>query len=166
MAARRLRDYVAGRGVARLARLVRLYDLWVEGKLRLRDPNPPRSWGEALARPDYSLWLYAVVTLSLGGAALTTMGAPLPLRVPAAGLLVFVLPGYSLVRLAFPNASLRPVEELALSMASSVAIAAFTGLVLNYTLGISLEATAYSLALESTALSMAAHYRWWRRGLA
>jgi len=156
---RRLWDLAGG---AKPSEALRLYRLYVAGKLELRDPSPPRSWGEALARADYSLWLYALAGLAWAGALAALAGAPSPARLLAATLLVFFLPGYALVRLAYPRGGLRPVEELALSIAASLSIVPVVGLALNYTLGITLEASAVALAAASTTLGIAAHYRWWR----
>lgn len=144
--------------VARDRGPVRVYMDWVYGRIRLRDPDPPRSWYEALLRPDYSLWLYTLYALTLASLAAVWLGG-----VPAlagAFLLVFFLPGHALVKLLYPGGRLKPLEELGLSIVLSIAIVPVVGLVLNYTpLGIRPVPSAILLALVAFLGGLAGHRR-------
>jgi uncharacterized membrane protein len=74
--------------------------------------------------------------------------------------LIFI-PGYALVMIIFPsNKRIGGIERVALSFGLSIAVAAFIGLILNYTWwGITLESTLYSIASSIFVMSVIAEAR-------
>ena len=93
----------------------------LRGRLRLRDPSPPQSFLEYLSRPDYALWAWAAAALEALAAAAALLGAPTPLRLLLGLPAVLLVPGYAAARLMYPEGR-RPVEELLLSLALSIAL--------------------------------------------
>ncbi|MEM0267096.1 MAG: DUF1616 domain-containing protein [Thermofilum sp.] len=143
-----------------------LYKAWAEGELALEDPSPPLTLPEYLVRPDYSLWLWTLLSLATLTAVVvwvTENGfAPLlPLRYVLGSIAVLFLPGYSLVEALYPKAGdLEPLERLALSIGLSLALVPLVGLVLNYTpFGIRLWPVVASLEGLTVALALTAAYR-------
>src|SRR4051794_12377385 len=65
--------------------------------------------------------------------------------------LVFVLPGYALVAVVFPNGALGYAERILFSVGMSLAIAIFGGLLLNL-LPWGLQATPWAILLAGTTL--------------
>ncbi len=140
------------------------YQLWQEGKITLRDPNPPSSllrygWSH------HSLWFWLLVSV----VALTTLSIyVLPQQVPyiylryiVGALSVLYLPGAALIEALYPKEEdLQPLERLALSIGLSLALVPLVGLVLNYTpWGIRLDPIFASLCLLTLGLAAAAVVR-------
>lgn len=126
-----------GRGLRVDEAARRVYLLWEEGRIRLEDPEPPRSVLGYMSSL-YSLWLWMLVSV----VALTTLSIYLlPQRPPyiylryAAGALsVLYLPGAAFIEALYPGKEdLEPLERLALSIGLSLALVPLVGLVLNYT---------------------------------
>jgi len=142
----------------------RLYKMWEEEKIRLEDPNPPRSvMGYTWSL--YSVWfwtLVSVVTLTTLSIYLFPQKPPyLYLRYAVGSLSVLYLPGSALIEALYPKKEdLEPLERLALSIGLSLALVPLVGLVLNYTpWGIRLNPIFASLSLLTIALAVVAVYR-------
>jgi len=162
-----LEEYIARRagGGGKGRALREAYSMWVEGKLRLVDPDPPRDYLEYLANPAYSLWFWTVLSL----VALTTISIPLSsisqafqyLRYLLGSLLVLYLPGAMLIEALYPvEEELSPLERLALGIGLSLALVPLVGLVLNYTpWGIRLNPILASLDTLTILLGAAASWR-------
>ncbi len=98
------------------------------------------SWTEYLRTED-SYWYWSTMILSLVTVitvlTISDGSALIYLRYFLGAFMVLFLPGYSLVRALFPvNAEsskrLDAVAQVALAFGSSIALAAITGLILNY----------------------------------
>ena len=144
------------------------YKLVEEGKLKLVDPNPPRSFLKYLVNPAYSLWLWTALSLTM----LTIVSICLSNYVPQARVARYVfgtiyvlfLPGYSLIEALYPEKqSLKPIERLALSIGLSLAIVPLLGLLLNYTpWGIRLDPIMASITTFIVTMLLIAAYRKYR----
>ena len=149
--------------------LVKLYKDYRDGKIILLDPDPPQSMFRYVLRPDYSLWFWTVIILTLLGVSLVYLtslaGFLMPLRYVIGSLLILFIPGYVLVEALYPGEKdLSPLERLALSIGLSLAIVPLIGLVLNYTpWGIRLDPILISLSIYIISISILAVYRKSRR---
>ena len=145
--------------------LKKIYDEVHEGKLRVRDPNPPKDFIEYLRRPDYALWVWttlAVIALTLLTIATSDIAPPLKyLRYVLGSVTVLFIPGYVAIEALYPrDKDLSPLERLALSIGLSLAIVPLIGLLLNYTpWGIRLTPILASLTLYTLVVIMIAAYR-------
>ncbi len=160
-----LRDYVAGKGGASYKVLYSVYRSVVEGKIKLVDPSPPKSFYEYLFRLDYSLWFWVVVSLvslTLLSIILTSVfEGIIYLRYVLGSIYVLFLPGYVTIEALYPlERELSSLERLALSIGLSLAIVPLIGLVLNYTpWGIRLEPILWSMSIYILLVSIGAAYR-------
>ncbi len=145
--------------------LKKIYDEVHEGKLRIRDPNPPKDLIEYLRRPDYALWVWstlALLALTLLAVATSNLMPLLKyLRYVLGSVMVLFIPGYVAIEALYPkDKDLSPLERLALSMGLSLAVVPLIGLLLNYTpWGIRLTSILASLTLYTLAVTMIAAYR-------
>jgi len=130
-----LEEYIKGKS---FKELMKLYRDIMDGKTVLEDPSPPQDFLEYLMRPDYSLWLWTALGLTI----LTLISILLSQSITAFAILryilgsVFVLflPGYTTIEALYPREKdLSNLERLALSIGLSLAIAPIIGLILNYT---------------------------------
>lgn len=155
-------------GMPRHKAVGKVYNMWLEGQLRLRDPHPPRDFLEYLSRPDYSTWLWAsalLLALTLASIELSdTLKPLLYARYVLGTLLVLYMPGMALIEALYPKEEeLSPLERLALSIGLSLAVVPLIGLVLNYTpWGIRLNPILASLTLYTAATLALAAYRKYR----
>lgn len=145
--------------------LKRLYDDIKSGRLKIRDPNPPRDYIEYLARPEYSLWAWttlAILFMTLFTIFFSNVFYPLKyFRYILGSIAVLFLPGYVTIEALYPREKdLSPLERLALSIGLSLAIIPLIGLVLNYTpWGIRLEPIVSSLTIYVIAFVLIGTYR-------
>lgn len=145
-----------------------LYLHWVEGKLVIEDPNPPRSFMEYIRRPDYSSWFWSVAILlvaTLASIYLSSTIQPLTYaRYILGSIAVLYLPGYLLIEALYPSPrELSPLERLALSIGLSLAVVPLIGLILNYTpWGIRLDPIIASLTIYDIAMALVALARKYR----
>ena len=157
---------------SRLEAIKRAYEEWVDGEIKLIDPDPPRDYIEYLSRPAYSLWFWisiSLVALTLITIYLTEILPPIIyLRYILGSIFVLFLPGMSLIEALYPvENELSPLERLALSIGLSLALVPLVGLVLNYTpWGIRLTPILISLTLLTVALLIGATYRKYRATIA
>lgn len=141
------------------------YEEYVNGKLRLVDPDPPITFAEYIMRPDYSMWLWTLLSLVLVAAASVFLSDLLPpltyIRYVAGSILVLFAVGYATVEALYPNEKdLSDLERLALSIGLSLAIVPLIGLILNYTpWGIRLGPILASLMVYTISMSVVAAYR-------
>ncbi|WP_440060224.1 DUF1616 domain-containing protein [Thermogladius sp. 4427co] len=158
-----LEEYVSSKGMG-LDDIVKLYRDWVDGRLVLVDPDPPRTFPDYILRLDYSLWYWTIIGLS----ALTLLAVYLSDNIPyltgfryvLGSIFVLFLPGYSLVNALYTGNELSPLEELALSIGLSLAVVPLIGLVLNYTpFGIRLGPVILSLVVFILVLATIGLYR-------
>ncbi len=160
-----LKEYVASCGGASYKVLYSIYREVVEGRVKLVDPSPPRSFYEYLVRLDYSLWFWVVVVLvflTLLSIALTNvLEGIIYLRYVLGSIYVLFLPGYVTIEALYPlKRELSPLERLALSIGLSLALVPLMGLVLNYTpWGIRLEPILVSMSIYILFVSIVAAYR-------
>ncbi len=152
-------------GMPRHKAVEKVYNMWLEGEIKLRDPRPPRDFLEYLSRPDYSAWLWASTTLLAATlASIGLSGALKPLlyaRYVLGTLFVLYMPGMALIEALYPREEeLSPLERLALSIGLSLAVVPLIGLVLNYTpWGIRLNPILASLTIFTAAMLVLAAYR-------
>ncbi len=155
-------------GMPRHKAVEKVYGMWLEGKIRLRDPQPPRDFLEYLSRPDYSTWLWAsALLLALTLISIALSGALKPMlyaRYVLGTLFVLYMPGMALIEALYPREEeLSPLERLALSIGLSLAVVPLIGLVLNYTpWGIRLNPILASLTMFTAAMLALAAYRKYR----
>ncbi|MEM1623611.1 MAG: DUF1616 domain-containing protein [Sulfolobales archaeon] len=159
-----LEEYVRSRGVS-YRNLKKVFEDVRSGKIKIVDPNPPKTYVEYLARADYSLWLWTLLSLvALTVASVYLSAALYPvlyLRYVLGSILVLFAVGYSTTEALYPEErSLTSLERLALSIGLSLAVVPLVGLVLNYTpWGIRLEPVLVSLSLYTSLLALVAAYR-------
>jgi hypothetical protein len=142
--------------------------LQADKRILIREPTPYKTLRQYLLSP-ISLWFWEVVLTTLVSLSLVfaSSGWALYLRFVFGGLLVLLLPGYSLLGLLyFRKDDLDYMTRLALSLVLSLALATLVGFALNFTpFGITLPATALSLGALTIALQLLAalrrlaHYR-------
>lgn len=167
MRGRTLEDYVKSRGES-YKNLKTVFEDVRSGKIRVVDPNPPKTYVEYLVRADYSLWLWtllSLVALTVASIYLSSVLYPLLyLRHVLGSVLVLFAVGYSTVEVLYPEeGSLTSLERLALSIGLSLAVVPLIGLVLNYTpWGIRLEPVVVSLSLYTSLVALGAAYRKFR----
>lgn len=149
-----------------LSACLELYRQWVEGELEVEDPSPPSTILSYLGRPDYSLWLWLLLTISvltIAAVAATEAGLAelLPLRYALGTIAVLFLPGYAIIEALYPRGDeLSPLERLALSIGVSLAVVPLVGLALNYTpFGIRLYPALASLTLLTGIIAFIGAYR-------
>ena len=135
-----------------------LYRLVEEGRVRLRDPRPPASLAEYLARPAYTLWLWTGVALLAAWALALSLGAPVPVRLVLGLIVTLLLPGYYTLRLLRPQGT-RPLEELVYSIALSLVVVPLVSLALALTVGFSTGAFNAALAVYTLAAAFLAAAR-------
>ena len=169
MAQTRLEQYVErARRRGGFSELKKLYNDIVSGKIRLRDPNPPKDFVEYLTRLDYSLWLWTTIsllTLTLFTVFFSnTIYLLKYLRYVLGSIVVLFLPGYVTIEVLYPREEdLSSLERLALSIGLSIAITPLIGLILNYMpWGIRLEPILTALTVYITSLALIGSYRRYR----
>ena len=142
-----------------------VYDGVRKGRLKIRDPDPPKDFLEYLVRLDYSLWVWvtiAMVCLTLLSIATSDfIPTIIYLRYVLGSVFVLFIPGYVTIEALYPRESeLSPLERLALSIGLSLAIIPLIGLILNYTpWGIRLVPILTSITLYTLVIVMVAAYR-------
>ena len=145
--------------------LKKLYNDIKSGKIKIKDPNPPRDFMEYLIRLEYSLWAWttiAILVLTLFTIFFSDIIHPLIyFRYILGSVAVLFLPGYVTIETLYPREKdLGPLERLALSIGLSLAIVPLIGLVLNYTpWGIRLEPIVSSLTIYVIVLVFIGSYR-------
>jgi len=145
--------------------LKKLYNDIKSGKIKIKDPNPPRDFMEYLIRLEYSLWAWttiAILVLTLFTIFFSDIIHPLIyFRYILGSVTVLFLPGYVTIETLYPREKdLGPLERLALSIGLSLAIVPLIGLVLNYTpWGIRLEPILSSLTIYVIVLVFIGSYR-------
>ena len=145
--------------------LKKLYNDIKSGRIKIRDPNPPRDFMEYLVRLEYSLWAWttiAILVLTLFTIFFSDIIHPLIyFRYILGSVTVLFLPGYVTIETLYPREKdLGPLERLALSIGLSLAIVPLIGLVLNYTpWGIRLEPIVSSLTMYVIVLVFIGSYR-------
>jgi hypothetical protein len=136
--------------------------LQADKRILIREPTPYKTLRQYLLSP-ISLWFWEVVLTTLVSLSLVfaSSGWALYLRFVFGGLLVLLLPGYSLLGLLyFRKDDLDYMTRLALSLVLSLALATLVGFALNFTpFGITLPATALSLGALTIALQVLAAFR-------
>jgi hypothetical protein len=110
-----------------------------QGKLTLREPliqTPPKL--STYLKTGEATWYWITIIMATT-TALTVFTIPensIPLiyiRYVLGTIFVLFLPGYSLIKLLFPEKELDNIERTALSIGMSLALVPITGLILNYT---------------------------------
>ena len=145
--------------------LKKLYNDIKSGKIKIKDPSPPRDFMEYLVRLEYSLWTWttiAILVLTLFTIFFSDIIHPLIyFRYILGSVTVLFLPGYVTIETLYPREKdLGPLERLALSIGLSIAIVPLIGLVLNYTpWGIRLEPIVSSLTIYVIVLVFMGSYR-------
>jgi hypothetical protein len=136
--------------------------LQADKRILIREPAPYKTLRQYLLSP-ISLWFWGVVLTTLVSLSLVlaSSGWALYLRFVFGGVLVLLLPGYSLLGLLyFRKDDLDYMTRLALSLVLSLALATLVGFALNFTpFGITLPATALSLGALTIALQVLAAFR-------
>jgi len=142
-----------------------LYNAWIDGKLVIDDPYPPKDFTEYLSRLDHSLWFWASSALIALTLIVIEISEIIPvfmfLRYVLGSVFVLFLPGMALIEALYPvEDSLSPLERLALSIGLSLAIVPLIGLMLNYTpWGIRFMPILVSLTVFSATFLLVAAYR-------
>jgi hypothetical protein len=110
-----------------------------QGKLKLKEPltQTPTKLNTYL-KTTQSTWYWISIILATATAltVFTIQENSYPLiyiRYILGAIFVLYLPGYSLIKLLFPEKELDTIERTALSMGMSLALVPITGLILNYT---------------------------------
>uniref|UniRef100_A0A7C2G012 DUF1616 domain-containing protein n=1 Tax=Thermosphaera aggregans TaxID=54254 RepID=A0A7C2G012_9CREN len=134
-------------------------------KIRLVDPDPPKTLGSYILRLDYSAWFWTLIILTIATVGVVYASNILPaltlIRYLLGTVYVLFLPGYVLVEALYPGEEdLKPLERLALSIGLSLAVIPLIGLLLNYTpWGIRLDPLIMALTVYNTALGLIAAER-------
>ena len=134
-----------------------------EGRLTFKkDTKPAPSSLRSYLSSSYSYWYWVTITLALvtTTTALTIPENAIPIvyaRYLLGFIFVLFLPGYSLIKVLFPEKEIGNIERAALSMVTSLAIAPITVLILNYTpWGITTTTITLSLLALTTIFATAA----------
>lgn len=141
------------------------YSEWVNNKITLIDPSPPKDFLQYLFRPAYSLWLWNTILLVILTIILIELTSiffyVIYLRYVLGTVFVLYLPGAMLIEALYPKDNeLSPLERLALSIGLSLAIVPLIGLILNYSpWGIRLEPVMFSIALFTLSMCIIASWR-------
>lgn len=151
-------------GVERYIVARNIYKLWKEDKLRLEDPEPPKTILRYVTSTySVNFWL---ITFTVMLTFLTIYVLPqnepyIYLRYVLGSILVLYLPGQSLIEALYPKKEdLTSLERFALSIGLSLALVPLVGLVLNYTpWGIRLNPIFTSISLLTLTLSVTATVR-------
>jgi len=115
-------------------------------------------------RIKYAHLLLSIIVLSIALILIIQFAPDNVFRIILGLPFVLLFPGYALISTLFPQKErLGGIERLALSFGLSLALVPITGLILNYTFGISLNSVLYSLAGIVLVLSIIAIIR--QRGL-
>jgi hypothetical protein len=110
-----------------------------QGKLTLKEPliqTPPKL--STYLKTTESTWYWITIILATT-TALTVFTIQensyqlIYIRYVLGAIFMLFLPGYSLIKLLFPEKELDNIERTALSMGMSLALVPITGLILNYT---------------------------------
>lgn len=116
--------------------IIRLQD---QGKIKLKEPTPqtPTKLSTYLKTTEATwYWITIILATATALTVFTIQENPYPLiyiRYILGAIFVLYLPGYSLIKLLFPEKELDNIERTALSMGMSLALVPITGLILNYT---------------------------------
>ena len=140
-----------------------ILDLQNQGKLSFKEDTTatPSSLRSYLSS-SHSYWYWITITLALATAtiALTIPEDAIPLayaRYLLGSIFVLFLPGYSLIKIVFPEKRIENIERTALSIGMSIALVPITGLILNYTpWGITTTTVTLSLLALTTIFATAA----------
>ncbi len=160
-----MEEYVGRLGGPNYKVLKKVWEKWIKGEIKLKDPNPPKDFIEYLKRLDYSLWLWvtiALVPITIITIVLSTiMYLVLYIRYILGALFILFLPGYSFVEALYPDeSSLEPLERVALSIGLSLALVPLIGLILNYMpWGIRLETILIAQSIFTLIMILIAAYR-------
>jgi len=136
--------------------------LQADKRILIREPTPYKTLRQYLLSPiSLRFWEVVLTTLVSLSLVFASSGWALYLRFVFGGLLVLLLPGYSLLGLLyFRKDDLDYMTRLALSLVLSLALATLVGFALNFTpFGITLPATALSLGALTIALQLLAAFR-------
>lgn len=143
-----------------------IYEKVSRGEIKLVDTDPPRSFEEYLRRLDYSLWFWAslatIIVLALIISIAPTVEVLNPLRYVLGLVFLAFLPGYATLEMLYPNAeeSMRPIEELGLSIGTSLAVVPLIVFLLNLAgLSITPITVTYSVGAYTTASLVISAYR-------
>jgi hypothetical protein len=134
-----------------------------QGKLAFKEESTfiPSSLKSYLSS-SHSYWYWTTITLVLATTitAFTIPENAIPIvyaRYLLGFIFVLFLPGYSLIKVLFPEKEIDKIERTALSMGTSLAIAPITVLILNYTpWGITTTTITLSLLALTTIFATAA----------
>jgi uncharacterized membrane protein len=89
-----------------------------------------------------------------------TVSVPQVVRIPLGVLIVFVLPGFAILRAVFPGRQLSPGELLLASVGTSLAMTTYLSVLLGTTpMGLSQESLAVTLGATTIAASVFAGVR-------
>ena len=141
-----------------------VYKLWKEEKLKLEDPEPPKTILRYITSTyTVSFWLIILmVTLTFLTIYVLPQKEPyIYLRYVLGSILVLYLPGQSLIEALYPKKEdLTSLERFALSIGLSLALVPLIGLILNYTpWGIRLNPIFTSISLLTLILTITATVR-------
>ena len=110
-----------------------------QGKLKLKEPlirSPPKLSTYLQTREATWYWIIIILATTTALTVFTIQENTHPLiyiRYILGAIFVVFLPGYSLIKLLFPEKELDNIERTALSIGMSLALVPITGLILNYT---------------------------------
>jgi hypothetical protein len=137
-----------------------------QGKLTFKeDTTPAPSSLRSYLSSSHSYWYWITITLALvtTTTALTIPENAIPIvyaRYLLGSIFVLFLPGYSLIKVLFPEKEIDNIERTALSMGMSLVIAPITVLFLNYTpWGITTTTVTLSLLALTAVFATAAFIR-------
>jgi len=141
-----------------------LWKLHKDGTIDLRDTNPAATLVQFLRNWERNLYFYVSLLMALGAIlAIYVMPPDFPfviLRWAFGSFFVLFIPGYVAVEALFGFTEVDLFERIALSIALSVALTMFVGLLLNYTSwGVTLTPIVISLSAVTILLDMVAFIR-------
>jgi Protein of unknown function (DUF1616) len=145
-----------------------LYRLWEQGKVRISDPSPPRSFSGYLFGIQ-GLWFFGILAF-LAGISLLIYGIPalemmVYLRYLLGSVVVLYLPGYVVVEALYLNRrELDELERLVLSVGLSLTLVPLLALFLAYTpWGVSLASVFLLISVFVVTFGLLAAYRSFER---
>ena len=160
-----LESYIVKSGGAKYKIINEIYKSVKNGKIKIIDPNPPKTFLSFIKSPAYSIWFHTSITILVTTILSIYLTNVFPvikfLRYVLGFIYILFLPGYSLVEALYPEEkSLSPLERMALSIGLSIVLIPLVGLVLNYTpWGITLDSITISTSILTLSLLVIAEYR-------
>ena len=138
-------------------------ELSSEGLISLHESPKPSSFSDYLTNITQSWWVYALLVLALAETFLVEYQPSASFLIVCRLILGFALlgfiPGYSALKVVFPNGGLSLLERLILSIFLSILISILVGTLLGAVLAFEANTSVLVLTMFTFVITVAAGYR-------